>query len=62
MAQEAAAGYGEPDQAPLSSRQRISSSAPHMQPSDSEDILVKIVQIGTDATQTTRIMGNLGEK
>jgi hypothetical protein len=33
-----------------------------VQPSDNEDILVKVIQIGVDATQTTRIVGNLGDK
>jgi hypothetical protein len=62
VAQEAAAGYGEPNQAPSSSHQCVSSSAPRVQPSDSEDIHVKIIQIGADATQTTRIVRNLGDK
>jgi hypothetical protein len=33
-----------------------------MQPSDNEDIPVTVIQIGTDATQTIRITGNLGDK
>jgi hypothetical protein len=49
VAQEAAASFGEQDQAPSSSRQRVSSSAPHVQPSNSEDIPMKVVQIGADA-------------
>jgi hypothetical protein len=36
--------------------------APYVQPSDNEDIPVKVIQISTDTTQTTRIMGNLGDK
>jgi hypothetical protein len=59
---EVAAGQGAPDQAPLSSRQHVSSSAPHVQPSNSEDVPVKVIQIGADAAQTTRITGNLGDK
>jgi hypothetical protein len=43
-------------------RQHVSSSAPYVQPSDSEDVPVTIVHIGVNATQTTRIMGNLGDK
>jgi hypothetical protein len=43
MAQEAAVGNGAPEQAPLSSRQHVSSSAPSVQPSNSEDVLVKII-------------------
>jgi hypothetical protein len=61
-AQEAAADYGEPDQAPSSSCQRVSSSTPHVQPSNSEVVPVKIVQIRADAAQTTHITGNLGDK
>jgi hypothetical protein len=60
--QEATAGFGELGQVPSSLHQCISSSAPHVQPSDSEDITVKVIQIGADATQTTRIVGNLGDK
>jgi hypothetical protein len=33
-----------------------------VQRSDNEDIPVKVIQISTDAAQTTRIMGNLGDK
>jgi hypothetical protein len=40
---EAAGAPGSPDLAPLSSFQRGSSSAPHMQPSGKEDIPVKTV-------------------
>jgi hypothetical protein len=59
---EATAGQGAPDQAPSSLCQRVSSSAPHVQPLYDEDVPVKMVQIGVDAAQTTRIMGNLGDK
>jgi hypothetical protein len=43
VAHEVAAGQGAPDQTPLSSRQRISSSTLRVQPLDDEDVLVKIV-------------------
>jgi hypothetical protein len=59
---EVAVGQGAPDQAPLSLHQRISSSAPCVQPSDGEVVPVKVIQIGADATQTTRVVGNLGDK
>jgi hypothetical protein len=42
-AHEVASGEGALDQAPSSSCQRISSSAPHVQPSDGEDVPVKII-------------------
>jgi hypothetical protein len=61
-AQEVAFGYRASNQAPLSLCQCISSSAPHVQPSYSEDVPVTIIQIGADAAQTTRIAGNLGNK
>jgi hypothetical protein len=38
------------------------SSAPHVQPSGSKDVPVKTIQIGTDAAQTTRIVGDLDSK
>jgi hypothetical protein len=56
------ASQGALDQAPSSSRQCISSFAPCVQPSDSEDVPVKVIQIGADVVQTTRIVGNLGDK
>jgi hypothetical protein len=43
---EAAVRPGSMDQAPSSSHQRGSSSAPHVQPSDKEDVPVKVIQIG----------------
>jgi hypothetical protein len=48
-AQHEAAEPGSLDQAPSSSRQRGSSSAPHVQPSGKEGVPVKTVQIGVDA-------------
>jgi hypothetical protein len=33
-----------------------------VQLSDNKDIPMKTIQIGTDATQTTRIAGDLGDK
>jgi hypothetical protein len=60
--QEVAASHGGQDQKPSSSSQRGSTSAPCVQPSDNEDIPVMFIQIGTDTTQTTRIMENRGDK
>jgi hypothetical protein len=33
-----------------------------MQPSDSEDVSMKVIQINMDAAQTTHIVGDLGDK
>jgi hypothetical protein len=46
----ATTGQGAPYQAPSSLCQRVFSSAPRVQPSDDEDVHVKIIQIGADAT------------
>jgi hypothetical protein len=62
VAHEVTAHQLEPDQAPPSPRQHVSSFAPHVQPSNGEDVPMKIVQIDVDAAQTTRIVGNLGDK
>jgi hypothetical protein len=59
---EVAASQGVLDQAPSSLHQHVSSSAPHVQPSDSEDVPMKVIQISTDAAQTNRIAENLGDK
>jgi hypothetical protein len=59
---EVVTGPGSLDQAPSSSCQRGSSSAPHVQPSTKDDVPVKTVQIGVDAAQTTRIAGDLDSK
>jgi hypothetical protein len=59
---EAAARPVGKDPAPLSSRQHGSTSAPHVQPLDNEGVPVKTIQIGADAAQTTRIMGDLDSK
>jgi hypothetical protein len=48
-AQEAVVGFCELNQAPSSSCQHILSSASCVQPSDNEDIPVKVVQISVDA-------------
>jgi hypothetical protein len=50
------------DHEPSSSRQHGLSSAPHVQPSGSKDVPVKTIQIGMDAAQTTRIVGDLDSK
>ena len=39
-----------------------SAKAPKVQPSDTDNISVKTVQIGADSSRTTRIAGNLEEK
>jgi hypothetical protein len=59
---EATAGFGKQDQAPSTSRKHVSSSAPHVQPSNGEDIPVKVIQISVDAVQITRITENLDDK
>jgi hypothetical protein len=59
---EAATESGSPDLVPSSSCQCGSSSAPRVQPSGKEDVPVKTVQIGADAAQTTRIVGDLDSK
>jgi hypothetical protein len=61
-AREAAEEPGGRDLAPSSLCQRGSASAPHVQPSGKEDVLVKTVQVGTEAGQTTRISGDLDSK
>jgi hypothetical protein len=48
-AHEVVAGQGAPDQALSSSCQCASPFAPRVQLSDSEDVLVMVVQIGVDA-------------
>jgi hypothetical protein len=48
--------------APPGSRQRVSTSAPRVQLSAGEDVPTKTIQIGADATQTTRISGDLDSK
>jgi hypothetical protein len=50
------------DLAPPSSCQRGSASAPRVQPSAKEDVLVKTVQIGTEVGQTTHVLGDLDNK
>jgi hypothetical protein len=62
VAREAAEELGGQDPAPSSSRQCGSASVPRVQPSSKEDVPVKIVQIGTEAGQTTRISGDLDNK
>jgi hypothetical protein len=44
------------------SRQRVSTPAPYVQLSTGEDVLMKTIQIGADAAQTTRISGDLDSK
>ena len=47
---------------PSTSRAKVSTRAPRVQPSDPDDIPVKTIQVGAEPSQTTRIGGNLGEK
>ena len=47
---------------PSTSQPRAPAKAPKVQPSDSDDVPVKTVQIGADSSRTTRIVGNLEEK
>jgi hypothetical protein len=59
VARKAAEETGGQDLAPSSSHQCGSASAPRVQP---KDVLVKTVQVGTAAGQTTRISGDLDNK
>jgi hypothetical protein len=59
---EAAAGLEGLDPTPLTSHHHSSASAPHVQPSDNEGVLVKTIQIGVDAAETTHIVGGLDSK
>jgi hypothetical protein len=54
---EATAGSGDQDPTPSSSRQRCSTSAPCVQPSDKEGVPMRTIQIRTDAAQIIRITG-----
>jgi hypothetical protein len=61
-AREAIEEPGGQDPTPLSSCQRGSASAPHVQPSGKEDIPVKTVQVETEVGQTSHILGYLNSK
>jgi hypothetical protein len=61
-AREAVAEPRDQSTAPPGSRQRVSTSAPHVQLSVGEDVPTKTIQIGIDAAQTTRISGDLDSK
>jgi hypothetical protein len=61
-AHETTIGTGGQDPASPSSHQHNSTSTSCVQPSSNEDVPVKTVWIGTDAAQTTRIMGDLDSK
>ena len=50
------------EEEPSTSRARAPAKAPKVQPSDPDDVPVKMVQIGADSSRTTRIAGNLEEK
>jgi hypothetical protein len=62
VAREAAEEPSGQDPTPSSLRQRNSVSAPRVQPSSKEDAPVKTVQVGDEAGQTTRILGDLDSK
>jgi hypothetical protein len=47
---------------PPTSRAKALAKAPKVRPSETDDVPVKTVQVGAEASQTTRIGGNLGEK
>jgi hypothetical protein len=47
---------------PSSSRAKAPAKAPKVRPSDTDDVTVKTIQVGAEASQTTCIVGNLGEK
>jgi hypothetical protein len=47
---------------PSSSRAKAPAKAPKVHPSDIDDVPVKTIQVGAEASQTTLIGGNLGEK
>jgi hypothetical protein len=47
---------------PSSSRAKAPAKAPKVHPFDTDDVPVKTVQVGANASQITRIGGNLGEK
>jgi hypothetical protein len=61
-AREAVAEPRDQSTAPPGSRQRVSTSAPHVQLFAGEDVPTKTIQIGADAAQTTRILGDLDSK
>jgi hypothetical protein len=47
---------------PSSSRAKALAKAPKVRPSDTDDVPVKTIQDGAEASHTTRIGGNMGEK
>jgi hypothetical protein len=47
---------------PSLSRARAPAKAPKVRPSDTDDVPVKIFQVGAEPSKITRIGGNLGEK
>jgi hypothetical protein len=47
---------------PSTSRTKAPAKAPKVRPSDTDDVPVKTIQVRAEASQTTRIGGNLGEK
>jgi hypothetical protein len=61
-AREAIAEPRDQSAASPGSRQRVSTPAPHVQPSPGENVPMKTIQIGADAAQTTHISGDLDSK
>jgi hypothetical protein len=55
-----AAGVEGSDRSP--SGVKVPAKAPRVHPSDTDDVPVKTIQVGAEPSQTTRIVGNLGEK
>jgi hypothetical protein len=47
---------------PSSSHAKALTKAPSVRPSDTNDVPMKTIQVGAEASQTTRIRGNLGGK
>jgi hypothetical protein len=47
---------------PSSSRAKAPAKVPKVRPFDTDDVPVKTIQVGAEASQTIRIGGNLGEK
>jgi hypothetical protein len=47
---------------PSSLRAKAIARAPRVCPSDTDNVPVKTIQVGAEASQTTRVGGNLGEK
>jgi hypothetical protein len=62
LATELAPAAGAQGSDTSTSRAKAMAKAPKVRPSNTDDVPVKTVQVGTETSQTTRIGGNLGEK